>query len=248
MYYVHRGLLVPLLLTLPDLILFSFFSSWNWASWRKTKSGVPLANLQATSPAESIHLWFVLQEKSNQQRYPELPFDLNEWLPYFFVFGVWYDLLWQHSIYYLLLLLFYPLYALQMHFAILLEYLWVLGHLYCDVETWQRKLIDKAFLLSEFSFKDDCFFFFATRLLKTKTKPFSVHRAVWLLHKRRLCWQEPDCQVEEAGLWEPLLPALHPNSWHQLWDQLHLQSAQEQAGSCKSTRILPFTPMKHMIN
>lgn len=123
------------------LIFFSFlFSSWNWASWRKTKSGVPLANLQATSPAESIHLWFVLQEKSNQQRYPELSFDLNKSLPYFFVFGVWYDLLWQHSIYYLLLL-FYTLYALQMHFAILLEYLWVLGHLYCDVETWQRKLI-----------------------------------------------------------------------------------------------------------
>lgn len=139
---------------------FLFFSSWNWASWRKTKSGVPLANLQATSPAESIHLWFVLQEKSNQQRYPELSLDLNKSLPYFFVFGVWYDLLWQHSIYYLLLLLFYTLYALQMHFAILLEYLWVLGHLYCDVETWQRKLIDKAFLLSAFSFKDDCFFFF----------------------------------------------------------------------------------------
>lgn len=84
MYYVHWGLLVPLLLTLPDFVFF-FFSSWNWASWRKTKSGVPLANLQATSPAKSIHLWFVLQEKSNQQRYPELPFDLNKSLPYFFL-------------------------------------------------------------------------------------------------------------------------------------------------------------------
>lgn len=62
----------------------------------------------------------------------------------------------------------------------------------------------------------------------------SHDRALWLLYKGRLCRQEPDCQMEKAGLWESVLLALHPNQRHQLWNQLHLQSPQDKAGSCKS--------------
>lgn len=40
--------------------------------------------------------------------------------------------------------------------------------------------------------------------------------------------------MEKAGLRESVLPALHPNQRHQLWNQLHLQSPQDKAGSCKS--------------
>lgn len=40
--------------------------------------------------------------------------------------------------------------------------------------------------------------------------------------------------MEKAGLRESVLLALHPNQRHQLWNQLHLQSPQDKAGSCKS--------------
>lgn len=58
-----------------------------------------------------------------------------------------------------------------------------------------------------------------------------VCRALWLLYKRRLCWQEPHSEVEEAGLWKSVLSSLHSDKRHQLRHQLHMPSAQRQAGS-----------------
>ena len=76
---------------------------------------------------------------------------------------------------------------------------------------------------------------------------FGSFRAVWLLHQGRLCRQKPYCQMEEAGLWESVLPSLHSDTRHQLWNQLHLQSPQEQAGSgelgafCREGRLALVT-------
>lgn len=65
----------------------------------------------------------------------------------------------------------------------------------------------------------------------------SLRRVVRLLHPRRLCRQKPHCKVEETRVWKPLLFALHPDPRYQLRDQLHLSSAQEQAGSGKKTLL-----------
>lgn len=74
--------------------------SWNRASWGKAKGGVPLADFQAASSAESIHLRSVLQEKSNQQRYIEFPFIIIFFLflhshIYFIIFTLFHFCLWH---------------------------------------------------------------------------------------------------------------------------------------------------------
>lgn len=70
-------------------------------------------------------------------------------------------------------------------------------------------------------------------------------RAVRVLYKGRLCRQEPDCKMEEAGLREPVLLTLHPNTRYQLWNKLHLQSPKEQAGSCKWIKWYQSTYLNH---
>ena len=62
-------------------------------------------------------------------------------------------------------------------------------------------------------------------------------RAVWFLHQGEDRGREPDRQVEEAGLWESVLPPVHPNQRHQLRHQLHLPRAQEQAGGGPDSRV-----------
>lgn len=53
--------------------------------------------------------------------------------------------------------------------------------------------------------------------------------ALRLLRRREARGRAAGGEVEEAGLREPLLPALHPSARHQLWHQLHLPRAEEQA-------------------
>lgn len=65
-------------------------------------------------------------------------------------------------------------------------------------------------------------------------------RAVRLVHQKRQGGREPDCQVEEAGLREPVLPALHPDQGDQLQFDLHLPRAARpaQGGSGHSVHQL----------
>lgn len=72
-------------------------------------------------------------------------------------------------------------------------------------------------------------------------------RALRVLHQGGIRRQEPDRQVEEAGLREPLLPALHPDAGHQFRDQLHLQGPQKQAGSGKFSAS-PCPPARSLSN
>ena len=59
-------------------------------------------------------------------------------------------------------------------------------------------------------------------------------RAIRLLSEGEDGRRQPDRQVEETGLREPLLPALHSDARHQLRHQLHLPRAQGQAGGGQS--------------
>lgn len=50
-------------------------------------------------------------------------------------------------------------------------------------------------------------------------------RAVRLLFEGENCRLQFNSQMEEVRLWESMLPAMHPNTRHELWHQLHLPRA-----------------------
>merc|ERR1712203_606653 len=62
-------------------------------------------------------------------------------------------------------------------------------------------------------------------------------RAVRVLPEGKVRRPEPDSQVEEAGIREPLLPAMHPNQRHKFRHQLHLQSAKTEARRGENRRV-----------
>lgn len=68
---------------------------------------------------------------------------------------------------------------------------------------------------------------------------FVIWRALWLLLEREHCWPKLDCQVEETGLWKPLLSTMHPNARYQLWNKLHMSRSKSQDG--RSNHILAYT-------
>ena len=65
----------------------------------------------------------------------------------------------------------------------------------------------------------------------------SFQRVVRVLPEGEVRRPEPDSQVEEAGIREPLLLALHPDQRHKFRHQLHLQSAQTEARRGENRRV-----------
>ena len=68
----------------------------------------------------------------------------------------------------------------------------------------------------------------------------SACRAVRLLPEGEDGRRQPDSQVEEAGVREPLLSALHSDAGHQLRHQLHLPRAESQTGGGQFTGDEPL--------
>ena len=66
------------------------------------------------------------------------------------------------------------------------------------------------------------------------------YRIVRLLPEEQDRRPEPDRQVEEAGLREPLLPQMHPDPGHELRDELHLPRAEDEAGGGQDRRVRPL--------
>lgn len=59
-------------------------------------------------------------------------------------------------------------------------------------------------------------------------------RTVRLLCPRKDCRRESHRQMEEIGLRESVLPAMHPDARHELRNELHLSSAQSETGGGQS--------------